>query len=133
MGHGGQRETGTVLSLERDNGDLDLVTDKQFVLRVRNTVFLVTLNACVSATPGPTDFSNIAAAQVHQKTPYALGMRFSILDDDSRAFSRAFYSDLASAVPVEDALFLLGGCGMVEIVIEYISNSLSRSLARTYH
>ena len=104
MGHGGQHEAGAVLCFEKDNGDLDLVTAKQFMLRVRGTVFLVTLNACVTATPGATSFSNLAAALVRQRIPYALGMRFSIPDDDARAFSRIFYSDLARGSSVEEAL-----------------------------
>ena len=106
MGHGGQDEDrGAFLCLEKENGSLDPVTARQFVPRVRGSVFLVTLNACVSATPGDTQFSNLAAALVHQKIPYALGMRMSIHDDDARAFSRRFYSELASGVPVEEALF----------------------------
>jgi tetratricopeptide (TPR) repeat protein len=105
MGHGGQHETGALLCFEKENGELHPVTAREFVLRVRGSVFLVTLNACVSATPGPTIFSNLAAALVRQKTPYALGMRLSIHDDDARAFSRSFYSELASGVSVEDALF----------------------------
>src|SRR5260221_3253842 len=105
MGHGGQHETGAVLCFEKENGDLNPVTAKQFIQRVRGTVFLVTLNACVSATPGLTLFSNLAAALVQQKTPYALGMRMSIHDDDARAFSRSLYSDLASGTSVEEALF----------------------------
>jgi tetratricopeptide (TPR) repeat protein len=104
MGHSGQQEAGTVLCFEKDNGDLDLVTAKQFMLRVRGTVFLVTLNACVTATPGATSFSNLAAALVRQRTPYALGMRFSIPDDEARSFSRTFYSDLARGSSVEEAL-----------------------------
>ncbi len=106
MGHGGQDEqVGAFLCLEKENGTLDAVTARQFVQRVRGSVFLVTLNACVSATPGPTPFSNLAAALVRQKVPYALGMRVSIHDDDARDFSRQFYSELASGVPVEEALF----------------------------
>src|SRR5216683_2713311 len=106
MGHGGQDEqVGAFLCLEKENGELDPVTAKQFVQRVRGSVFLVTLNACVSATPGPTRFSNLAAALARQKVPYALGMRVSIHDDDARDFSRLFYSELASGVPVEEALF----------------------------
>jgi len=106
MGHGGQDEqVGAFLCLEKENGTLDPVTARQFVQRVRGSVFLVTLNACVSATPGPTPFSNLAAALVRQKVPYALGMRVSIHDDDARNFSRQFYSELASGVPVEEALF----------------------------
>jgi tetratricopeptide (TPR) repeat protein len=104
MGHGGQQEAGAVLCFEQDNGDLDLITAKQFLLRVRGTVFLVTLNACVTATPGATGFSNLAAALVRQKIPYALGMRFSIPDEEARSFSRVFYSDLARGSSVEEAL-----------------------------
>ncbi len=106
MGHGGQDDdAGAFLCLEKENGTLDPVTAKRFVQRVRGSVFLVTLNACVSATPGPTPFSNLAAALARQKVPYALGMRMSIHDDDARDFSRLFYSELASGVPVEEALF----------------------------
>jgi tetratricopeptide (TPR) repeat protein len=104
MGHGGQSEQGAVLYFEQDNGELDPVTTRQFVLRVRGTVFLVTLNACISATPGATTFSNLAASLARQRTPYALGMRFSIPDDDARSFSRTFYSDLARGSSVEEAL-----------------------------
>ena len=48
----------------------------QFVQRVRGSVFLVTLNACVSATPGPTPFSNLAAALARQQAPVH-GVAFS--------------------------------------------------------
>ncbi len=105
MGHGEQYKTGAILCFEKENGELHPVTAREFVMRVRGSVFLVTLNACVSATPGSTTFSNLAAALVRQKTAYALGMRLSIHDDDARSFSRSFYSELASRVPVEEALF----------------------------
>jgi len=105
MGHGGQHETGALLCFEKENGELHLVTAREFVMRVRGSVFLVTLNACVSAIPGPTNFSNLAAALVRQKIPYSLGMRLSIHDDDARTFSRTFYSELANGVSVEEALF----------------------------
>src|SRR2546421_1147484 len=104
MGHGGRDAQGAILCFEQDNGDLAVITAREFVQRVRNYVFLVTLNACKSATPGETHFSNLAAALVRQKIPYALGMRFNILDDDARDFSRQFYGDLARGTPVEEAL-----------------------------
>ena len=104
MGHGGQHETGALLCFEKESSELHPVTAREFVMRVRGSVFLVTLNACISATPGPTFFSNLAAALVQQKTPYALGMRLSIHDDDARAFSRSFYGELAGGVSVEEAL-----------------------------
>jgi CHAT domain/NACHT domain len=106
MGHGGQdQQQGATLCFEHDNGALHLITAKEFMPRVRGTLFLVTLNACVSATPGPTSFHNLAAALVRQKTPYALGMRLSIVDEDALTFSRVFYNELARGVPVEEALF----------------------------
>jgi tetratricopeptide (TPR) repeat protein len=106
MGHGGQDErVGAVLCFEQDNGALEPVTAGEFTKRLRGSVFLVTLNACESATPGETHFSNLAAALVRARTPYALGMRFSIYDDDALAFSRAFYGDLARGVPVEEAVW----------------------------
>lgn len=105
MGHGGQSEEGALLCFEQENGDLERVTAKELVKRLRGTAFVVTLNACVSAKPGSTPFSNLAAALVRQKTPYALGMRLSIVDEDARTFSRNFYSELARGSPVEDALF----------------------------
>ena len=105
MGHGGQNEQGALLCFEQENGALEAITARQLTQRVRGAVFLVTLNACASAMPGATPFSNLAAALARQRAPYALGMRFSIPDDDARAFSRAFYSELARGVSVEEALF----------------------------
>src|SRR5712691_3192624 len=77
MGHGGRDAQGAILCFEQDNGELASITAREFVQRVRGSVFLVTLNACKSATPGETHFSNLAAALVRQKIPYALGMRFT--------------------------------------------------------
>lgn len=104
MGHGGQGEKGALLCFEQENGDLEWVTAEDLTKRLRETAFLVTLNACVSAQPGPLPFSNLAAALIRQKTPYALGMRSSIVDTDAHTFSRTFYSELARGCPLEDAL-----------------------------
>ncbi|HZO72339.1 MAG TPA: tetratricopeptide repeat protein [Ktedonobacteraceae bacterium] len=103
MGHGGQHESGAVLFFEKDNGTLDPVPARYMVARIHGSVVLITLNACVSATPGPTAFSNLAAALVRQQIPYVLGMRFSIPDTDARAFSRTFYQDLARGASIEEA------------------------------
>ncbi|GCE23556.1 hypothetical protein KDK_73560 [Dictyobacter kobayashii] len=105
MGHGGQMDDGAVLCFEKENGDLDLVKSKEIAMRLRGTTFLVTLNACVTASPGDTMFSNLAATLVRQRIPYALGMRLSIYDKDARLFARAFYDELARGTPVEEALF----------------------------
>ncbi|MEO6893178.1 MAG: tetratricopeptide repeat protein [Ktedonobacteraceae bacterium] len=105
MGHGGQNGEGeAVLCFEGNDGAREDVSAREFVQRVQGSVFLVTLNACRSATPGETVFGNLAKALVREQVPYALGMRFSIVDDDALAFSRDFYSDLARGVPVEEAL-----------------------------
>ncbi|MGB8343707.1 MAG: CHAT domain-containing protein [Ktedonobacteraceae bacterium] len=105
MGHGGQyAHDEAVLCFEQDSGAREDVTAREFVQRVQGSVLLVTLNACQSATPGEAVFGNLARALVREQVPYALGMRFSVHDDDALAFSRAFYSDLARGVPVEEAL-----------------------------
>ena len=104
MGHGGQHEAGAMLSFEQYDGGLDPVSARDFIRCVRDTVFLVTLNACVSAAPEQTPFGNLASALVQQKIPYALGMRFSITDEDALTFSRVFYGDLARGTPVEEAM-----------------------------
>ena len=106
MGHGGKNERDeAVLCFEQDNGSPELISAREFTRRLRGGVFLVTLNACESAEPGETHFSNLAAALVREGLPYALGMRFAIHDDDALAFSRAFYDNLARGVPVEEAVF----------------------------
>ncbi len=105
MGHGGQTAKGeAVLCFERDDGAREDISAREFVQRVQGAVFLVTLNACQSATPGQTVFGNLAQALVRGQVPYALGMRFFVHDDDALAFSRDFYSNLTRGVPVEDAL-----------------------------
>ncbi len=104
MGHGGRHDTGAILYFEQYDGGLDPVTARDFIRCIRDTVFLATLNACVSAAPEQTTLSNLAWALVQQKIPYALGMRFSITDEDARTCSRVFYSDLARGTPVEEAM-----------------------------
>jgi len=104
MGHGEQVKDGTYLYFEKDNGDLDLVETEQLIAKIHGTPFLITLNACASASPGPTAFSNLAASLVKAKVPYTLGMRFRIYDDDALVFSRTFYTELAQGAPIEEAL-----------------------------
>jgi len=103
MGHGGLEKGKTSLCFEREDGGLALVSAREFVHRLEGKVFLVTLNACVSATPGPTAYSNLTAALVRSGAPYALGMRFTVNDADALSLCRALYSDLARGVSVEQA------------------------------
>ena len=104
MGHGGHGSKESFLIFEDEKGGPKPVTAHEFIRRMEDTAFLVTLNACVSATPGETEFSNLAHALVDKGVPYALGMRFSIPDNDAKAFSRTFYNELARGTPVENAL-----------------------------
>ncbi len=114
-GHGGQTPAGAVLLFEREIGDrsadeinargnLEEVSARDFIKHIRGTAQLVVLSACVSATPGETPFNNLAAALVERAIPYALGMRFSVIDIDANAFCRALYGELARGVPVEEAV-----------------------------
>jgi tetratricopeptide (TPR) repeat protein len=105
IGHGEQREEGAILCFEQDNGDLDAVTVPQLLKRLLHSAFLVTLSACVSATGGPTGWHNVAASLARQGIPYALGMRLSVYNVDTRIFFGVFYSELARGSSVEQALF----------------------------
>ncbi len=105
MGHGVQADGQAVLLFENEAGGLQPISAKDFSLSVKKHACLVTLNACVSATPGETEFSNLARLLVEKGVPYALGMRFSIPDDAALTFSRALYANLAGGVDVEEAVF----------------------------
>jgi tetratricopeptide (TPR) repeat protein len=104
MGHGGQADRQALLLFENEYGAPKGITVQDFIRRMEDSAFLVTLNACISATPGKTEFSNFARALAEHGVPYALGMRFSIPDDDAKAFSRTFYDELARGSLVENAL-----------------------------
>ena len=104
MGHGGLSDRGAVLLFEQENGSPKLISARDFANTLRRKTFLTTLNACTSATPGETQFDNLAAVLVGWGVPYALGMRFSIVDDDARIFSRILYSQLARGETLEHAL-----------------------------
>ncbi len=104
MGHGSCFDGNSYLLFEDECGAPKAITAKDFICRIEDTTFLATLNACVSAIPGDTKFGNIARALVESGVPYALGMRFSISDDDAKAFSRTFYGELARKTSVENSL-----------------------------
>ncbi len=106
MGHGDHNGKDSCLVFEDERGAPKPTNAQEFIRRLEDTAFLVTLNACVSATPGETEFSNLARALTQKGVPYALGMRFSIPDDDAKAFSRTFYDELARGSSVENALRL---------------------------
>ena len=104
MGHGGQHETGAILCFEKDNGELHPVTARDSCCACVEACFW-SRSMPVSAQHQDQPTSVISRRRCAEKTPYALGMRLSIRDDDARNFSRSFYGDLASGVSVEEALF----------------------------
>ncbi len=104
MGHGTRIEDQAGLLFENEHGAPDPARAANIVQWVRKSTFLVTLNACVTAAPGPTPFSNLAGLLVAQGIPYALGMQFVIDDADALALARTLYSMLARGLPVEEAV-----------------------------
>ena len=105
MGHGGQNAQGeAVLYFERESGAPEEITARELIQRVRNSAFLVTLNACEGATPEETSFGNLAMALVRQHIPYALGMRSKVPDDIAPVFTRAFYRYLVRGDSIEESL-----------------------------
>lgn len=103
MGHCGQAEGQFALFFERENGAPNPVRGRDLVNRLGEAAFLVVMGACDSAASGATEFHNLAAALVKWGTPYALGMRFAIPDEDASLFARAFYDEMAAGAPVEQA------------------------------
>ncbi|MBI3159877.1 MAG: tetratricopeptide repeat protein [Chloroflexi bacterium] len=104
MGHGGISDDGAVLIFEKEAGTPDSVTAKEFHRRVKDSVFLVSLNACVTADPGETEFANLARALVMRGAPYALGTRFPIPDEAAKTLSQIFYGNLSRGETVEASL-----------------------------
>lgn len=104
MGHGAQLDGSAVLYFENENGGALPVSARNFAECVLGHVFLVVMNACVSAASGPTLFSNLAAALVRQGIPYALGMRYSVSDGDSLTCAHILHGELARGAPVELAV-----------------------------
>ncbi len=104
MGHGMIPQIEGGLVFENERGAPRGVGTQELLARIGSGTFLVTLNACVSASPGQTRFGNMALALVRGGVPYALGMGLCISDDDARAFSREFYSELGRGLGVEVAL-----------------------------
>jgi len=103
-GHGGQEEDSGYLLFEKSDGSPGIITTKNLLSRVENIPFLVDLNACVSATMGPSDMNNIALSLVEQGIPYTIGMQFPIGYQDARLFSNVFYAELARGSSVETAI-----------------------------
>lgn len=93
MGHGKIMDDDTVLCFENVFGGMDPVRIDHFVQRMKDTVYLVTLNACFTAKK-----------LMEKGIPYALGMRTKVSDADSLIIARILYSELARGSTVEEAI-----------------------------
>jgi hypothetical protein len=106
MGPGGQDEKEeSTLYFEQNNGDLYRIRAKDFLRRVPETIFLVTLKARVSSAPRSTTFSNLATTLIHLKMANDLGMCFSIPGDNARSFPQLLYSKQAKSISLEETVF----------------------------
>ncbi len=103
-GHGTEVKGEAGLCFESEPGALQVISAREFAQEVKGQAFLTVLSACVSATPGPTPFSNLARLLAELGMPYALGMRFSVLDVDALVFTRHLYEGLAAGKPIEKAV-----------------------------
>ncbi len=106
-GHGTRLpDGGAALVFERRNGTDDPVPAADFADRVRGRAALVLLSACLSAAPGESLESNLAAYLCRQGVPWVIGMQLSVPNATARRFTERFYR------------FLLAGNGVPEAVRE---------------
>ena len=110
IGHGAfdrQTQEGVVV-LKDENGRGRLVSGQHlgWLLHNYRTLALVIINACEGARADRADaFAGTAQSLVQQGIPAAVAMQFEITDGAAKTFSYAFYTAIADARPVENALF----------------------------
>lgn len=68
-------------------------------------VQLITLNACLGALPvGNDPFSSVGLALIRSGVPAVVAMQFEIAEDVAAELTRVLYSELASGMPVDQAV-----------------------------
>ncbi len=68
-------------------------------------VQLITLNACLGALPvGDDPFSSVGMALIRSGVPAVVAMQFEIAEDVAAELTRVLYAELASGVPVDQAI-----------------------------
>ena len=104
-GYSGIHEGQAALLFEKEDGTPAPVKGRDLVSRIGDTAFMFVMSTRSADKPATTEFPNLASALVKWGMPYALGMRFTIPDDAAARLNRALYGELASGVPVEQAVW----------------------------
>lgn len=108
IGHGSFNDGEPVLALTDASGKLAPVDAEVFAANIAglDTLRLAVLNACDSAVEDTTQPLLGIAPRLIQRAalPAVLAMQTAVRDDSAIAFSQAFYQQLASGQPVDNAL-----------------------------
>ena len=105
VGHGQQIEGG-VLFFADATGAAQVLGAVEFarLLSGASELRLVVLNACEGADDGLTPFSGLAQTLVRRGIPSVVAMQRAVTTDAARLFTEKFYTQLALAGSVEDAV-----------------------------
>jgi hypothetical protein len=104
-GHGTvDTEGNAFLIFEQPSGAADLVSAKEYCLKVGTQAQLVVLSACVSAVPGKSAEANLAGLLAGQGVPFVLGMQLSVDDATARQFTETFYRFLFAGRDIPEAM-----------------------------
>jgi len=104
-GHGLVNSAGkSSLIFEKDDGRADIFDARDFIDFAKEYAVLVFLSACLSATPGPTEYTNIARGLVKSGIPYVVGMQYPVKVDAAERITDYFYLSLFNGRSVPDAL-----------------------------
>lgn len=108
VGHGGfdPARGGGLLAFQDASGHSRLVSAEELgtILHDHRSLRLVVLNSCDGARAGALDpYSGCAQNLVRQGIPAVIAMQFAITDQAAIAFSRTFYSALATGTPIDSA------------------------------
>lgn len=105
IGHGRKGELFLATNERRSRVDPITGIDLGRLLRDHRTMRLAVLNACYGARGTGTDpFSSVAASIVRQGLPAVVSMQHEVSDDGAIEFAKAFYSRVASGLPIDAAV-----------------------------
>ena len=105
LGHG---RAGTLALTETGGTKASFIADQEFAQLVqgRPSLRLIVLNACYSSQPADGElFAGMGPSLVKMQMPAVVAMQYNtVFVDTAGTFSQAFYSALASGVPVDFAV-----------------------------
>ena len=105
FGHGSLDEQGKAyLLFEKATGRPHPLKAGAFADIVRGRAELVFLGACLSATPGASEFSNLARLLVKEGIPYVIGMQFPVRVTAAERVTDFFYASLLAGNNVPEAM-----------------------------